>query len=88
MIGSSSLYGECVLSASALHQSSDLGMRCSTADFYPPSAFNNGCAGQELEGADEQIINDYIGNSFLAMKDFGPKVYRPFMQVSHDFFSG
>jgi len=36
--------------------------------------------GQKLEDVDEHIINEYIGSSFLAMKDFGPKVYRPFMQ--------
>jgi len=40
-------------------------------------------AGQDLEDVDEQIINDYIGSSFLAMKEFGPQVYRPFMQVGH-----
>jgi hypothetical protein len=40
-------------------------------------------AGQKLEDVDEHIINDYIGSSFLAMKEFGPQVYRPFMQVGH-----
>lgn len=36
--------------------------------------------GQKLDNVDENIINEYIGSSFLAMKDFGPQVYRPFMQ--------
>lgn len=38
-------------------------------------------AGQQLEDCDEQIINNYIGGSFRKMRDFGPTVYRPFMQV-------
>lgn len=38
-------------------------------------------AGQNLENCDGEIINRYIGSSFRKMKDFGPQVYRPFMQV-------
>ena len=39
-------------------------------------------AGQRLEDFDDQIINDYIGGSFQRMQEFGPRVYRPFMQVN------
>lgn len=39
-------------------------------------------AGQKLDEFDEQIINNYIGGSFRDMQQFGPRVYRPFMQAS------
>ena len=39
------------------------------------------CAGQNLANCDVEIINKYIGASFEAMKEFGPQVFRPFMQV-------
>ena len=40
-------------------------------------------ANQDLDAADPEVINDYLGSSFKHMADYGEEVYRPFMQVPH-----
>lgn len=40
-------------------------------------------ANQDIEAADPEIINNYLGSSFKHMADYGESIYRPFMQASH-----
>lgn len=36
---------------------------------------------QDLQSADPEVINEYLGSSFKHMARYGEKVYKPFMQV-------
>ena len=50
----------------------------------PHTQFTMGTrANQDLDAADPEVINEYLGSSFKHMADYGEKVYRPFMQVPY-----
>lgn len=55
---------------------------CKAGEIRPQTRLKGTCCtGQNLANCDVDIINKYIGASFEAMKEFGPQVFRPFMQV-------
>lgn len=59
-------------------------MRDAHCDLFCWVQFTMGTrANQDLETADPEVINDYLGSSFKHMANYGESVYRPFMQVGH-----